>query len=129
MQLRLNSENTWLSRQEMEIATSCLEKDSIVTLNNCSISLDKYRYVDAPSHRGFAFDIMEFTLTPSQVDAYLHRIGLPQKYFPSSIPPIDLAYITALHVHHITSIPYETSVYITPESIMSRSSRQCYTTR
>lgn len=50
---------------------------------------------------------MEFTLTPSQVDAYLHRIGLPQKYFPASNPPIDLAYITALHVHHITSIPYE----------------------
>jgi len=50
---------------------------------------------------------MEFALTPSQVDAYLHRIGLPQKYFPASNPPIDLAYITALHVHHITSIPYE----------------------
>jgi len=50
---------------------------------------------------------MAFTLTPSQVDAYLHRIGLPQKYFPASNPPVDLAYITALHVHHITSIPYE----------------------
>lgn len=46
-------------------------------------------------------------LTPTQVTAYLDRINLPKKYYPENKPTIDLAYITALHVHHITSIPYE----------------------
>jgi len=46
-------------------------------------------------------------LTPIQITAYLDRINLPKKYYPESKPTIDLAYITTLHVHHITSIPYE----------------------
>lgn len=50
---------------------------------------------------------MTDSLTPAQITAYLDRIGLPKKYYPENNPLIDLAYLTALHVYHITSIPYE----------------------
>jgi len=46
-------------------------------------------------------------LTPAQVTAYLDRITLPKRFYPENNPTIDLAYLTALHVHHIVSIPYE----------------------
>lgn len=54
-------------------------------------------------------------LSPEQVDAYLERIRLPRKYHPSSSPVHDIAFLTALHVHHISSIPYENlSIHYSP---------------
>ncbi|KAH8671907.1 hypothetical protein BGZ60DRAFT_23020 [Tricladium varicosporioides] len=47
--------------------------------------------------------------TPSQVRLYEAHISLPQQFrTTSSSPPIhNLAYLTALHIHQISSAPYE----------------------
>jgi arylamine N-acetyltransferase len=47
------------------------------------------------------------TFSPSQLEAYFNRINLPQKYRPASSPSLDSTLLTTLHIHHITSIPYE----------------------
>jgi arylamine N-acetyltransferase len=47
------------------------------------------------------------TFSPSQLEAYFNRIQLPTEYRPASSPPLSLKFLTALHIHHITTIPYE----------------------
>ena len=52
---------------------------------------------------------MTSAYTPSQISAYLHLIGLDPSYHPSANPPpkLDLFYLHMLHLHHISTIPYE----------------------
>ena len=45
--------------------------------------------------------------TPAQVAQYLARVGLPASFHPSAHPVLDLAYLTRLFVHQITTFPYE----------------------
>jgi arylamine N-acetyltransferase len=50
---------------------------------------------------------MASAYTQDQIPAFLAHIDLPQKYHPSDNPVQDLNYLTALHVHTISTIPYD----------------------
>ncbi|KAF2440667.1 arylamine N-acetyltransferase 2 [Karstenula rhodostoma CBS 690.94] len=50
---------------------------------------------------------MASSLSPEQLSAYVHHIGLPAKYHPANKPIHDLAFLTQLHVHTISTIPYD----------------------
>jgi arylamine N-acetyltransferase len=50
---------------------------------------------------------MASAYTPMQILAFLHYIRLPEKYYPANMPSHNAAFLTALHVHTISTIPYE----------------------
>lgn len=52
---------------------------------------------------------MASAYSPEQITAYLQHIHMPPSYFPSHnpAPALDAAYLHALHVHTISTIPYE----------------------
>lgn len=52
---------------------------------------------------------MASVYTPAQLSLWEHYVSLPQKYrhTTTSSPPLDIAYLTALHTHQITTFPYE----------------------
>ncbi|PVH97916.1 arylamine N-acetyltransferase 4 [Periconia macrospinosa] len=50
---------------------------------------------------------MASVLGPDALLKFIHHIGLPAKYHPENQPKLDLAYLTALHVHTISTFPYE----------------------
>jgi arylamine N-acetyltransferase len=41
------------------------------------------------------------------LNAYAKHIELPAKFRPENNPQLDIRLLTALHVHHISTIPYE----------------------
>ncbi|KAH6668880.1 arylamine N-acetyltransferase 1 [Halenospora varia] len=45
--------------------------------------------------------------TPSQIALYESHISLPTRFHTTSSPPLDITYLTALHIHQISSAPYE----------------------
>lgn len=45
--------------------------------------------------------------SPEQISEYLSLINIPAEFGLDSDPRPDLAFLTALHIHHITAIPYE----------------------
>lgn len=45
--------------------------------------------------------------TPSQIQQYVDHIGLPEKYHPQNDPARNIELLTALHIHQISTIPYE----------------------
>lgn len=45
--------------------------------------------------------------TPEQLSLYEDLIQLPSRYRHHNRPDLGLAYLTALHVHTISTIPYE----------------------
>ena len=51
--------------------------------------------------------IMASVLTSEQLSEFLRYIGLPQRYHLESDPPRDLAFLKALHIHTISTVPYE----------------------
>ena len=50
---------------------------------------------------------MASAYTPSQIPAFLEHVRLPSKYHPINTPPRDLAFLTDLHTHTISTLPYE----------------------
>jgi arylamine N-acetyltransferase len=50
---------------------------------------------------------MASAYTPVQIDAFLQHIQMPEKFYPVNKPAHDVAFLTALHVHTISTIPYE----------------------
>jgi len=50
---------------------------------------------------------MPSTYTPAQLDAYEDYISLPPRFRRASKAPLTAEYLTALHVHQISAIPYE----------------------
>lgn len=44
---------------------------------------------------------------PEQILQFLQYIGIPKRFHPDNHPPLDIAFLTALHSHFITTIPYE----------------------
>jgi arylamine N-acetyltransferase len=50
---------------------------------------------------------MASALSPQQVSAFLDYIQLPTKYRSENNPILNLEYLTALHVHTISAIPYD----------------------
>lgn len=65
--------------------------------------------------------------TPSQLSAYLTLIGLPREYWPSSNPTLNIAMLTALHIHAISTHPYENlSLHYTPSISVSLDPQDIY---
>lgn len=63
---------------------------------------------------------MASALSPDQIQAYVEHIGLPAKYHPSADPQRDLAFLTALTVHVISTIPYDNlSLHYSPTKKIS----------
>ncbi|KAF2737818.1 arylamine N-acetyltransferase 4 [Polyplosphaeria fusca] len=67
--------------------------------------------------------------TPEQISAYCRYIELPERFHPENDAPRDLAFLTALHVHTISTIPYENltlhyskahSISIEPEHLFQK---------
>ena len=50
---------------------------------------------------------MASAYTPSQIAQYESHISLPTPFHSTSSPPLNAAYLTALHIHQIAAIPYE----------------------
>jgi arylamine N-acetyltransferase len=50
---------------------------------------------------------MTSAYSPEQISEYVRYIELPKKYHPENNPTKDLKYLTALHVHTISKIPYD----------------------
>ena len=50
---------------------------------------------------------MASAFTHGQISEYLKYIKLPQEWHPSTAPTLTLDYLTILHVHQISTIPYE----------------------
>jgi arylamine N-acetyltransferase len=50
---------------------------------------------------------MASAYSPAQISEYEEHISLPPRFKTSSNPPLDAAYLTALHIHQISSVPYE----------------------
>lgn len=67
--------------------------------------------------------------SPEKLEAYLSLIDLPKKYRPDANPARDLAMLNALHVHAISTHPYENlslhyspsiNVSLKPEAIYNK---------
>jgi arylamine N-acetyltransferase len=46
----------------------------------------------------------------AQIEQYEEHVSLPLRFRNASNPPLDAAYLTALHIHQISSVPYENLV-------------------
>lgn len=50
---------------------------------------------------------MASVFSQDQVETILSYLQLPEKYHLKNKPPRDLAFLTALHTHMLSTIPYE----------------------
>lgn len=50
---------------------------------------------------------MASAYTPLQIAQYEKYVSLPLQYRQASKPELDIKYLTALHVHQISTVPYE----------------------
>ncbi|KAF7927008.1 uncharacterized protein EAE98_006392 [Botrytis deweyae] len=50
---------------------------------------------------------MSSAYSSEQIDLYEEYISLPSKYRRGNNPALTLDYLTSLHIHHISTIPYE----------------------
>jgi arylamine N-acetyltransferase len=62
---------------------------------------------------------MASAYSPSQIAQYEEYVELPHQFRLASKPSLDIAYLTALHIHQISSVPYENLIlhYSTTHSI------------
>lgn len=61
---------------------------------------------------------MPSAYTPTQLSTYLTHISLPPHLHPSHTTPprLDLPFLTALHTHQLSTIPYENlSLHYSPD--------------
>lgn len=50
---------------------------------------------------------MASAYTQAQASQFLGHIQIPQRYHLENNPPRDIAFLTALHTHFISTIPYD----------------------
>jgi arylamine N-acetyltransferase len=50
---------------------------------------------------------MASVYTSDQIEAFLRHIQIPNEYYPANKPVLNAAFLNALHVHTISTIPYE----------------------
>lgn len=55
----------------------------------------------------YCLSTMDLSLSPGELERYFDHIGLPYKFQVQQKPPLDITLLTALHTHHISTIPYE----------------------
>jgi arylamine N-acetyltransferase len=53
---------------------------------------------------------MASAYTPAQISEWETHVSLPARFHSSQKPPLNLEYLTALHVHQIAAVPYENLV-------------------
>jgi arylamine N-acetyltransferase len=65
--------------------------------------------------------------TTEQISVYLELINLPKRFWPAANPPLDLELLTALHVHSISTVPYENlSLHYSPSREISLEPQRIY---
>jgi arylamine N-acetyltransferase len=50
---------------------------------------------------------MTSAYSAAQIERFLSLIELPSKYYPSNNPVLDEALLNRLHVHMVSTVPYE----------------------
>ena len=50
---------------------------------------------------------MTSAYTEEQIDNYLSYISIPERYHRRANPARDVEFLTALHIHQISAVPYE----------------------
>jgi arylamine N-acetyltransferase len=50
---------------------------------------------------------MASAYSSEQIEQYEQYVELPNRFHQASKPDLDIAYLTALHIHQISSVPYE----------------------
>jgi arylamine N-acetyltransferase len=50
---------------------------------------------------------MASAYSSEQIEKYEQYVELPDRFRHASKPSLDIAYLTALHIHQISSVPYE----------------------
>ncbi|KAI9653653.1 MAG: N-terminal acetyltransferase [Bathelium mastoideum] len=59
---------------------------------------------------------MASAYSPEQIDRYLDYVSLPSEYRRSAKPALDLDFLSVLHTHQLSAIPYENlSIHYNPE--------------
>ncbi|KAI9713969.1 MAG: N-terminal acetyltransferase [Bogoriella megaspora] len=70
---------------------------------------------------------MASAYSPEQIDRYLEYISLPPKYRRNASPPLDLDFLSTLHSHQLSAIPYENLViHYNPEHKNSLDTQDLY---
>ena len=71
---------------------------------------------------------MTSAYTPAQIRAFLDLIDIPQKHLRDGSPSRDLEFLTNLHTHTISTLPYENLSlhYSTTNRIISLEPRDLY---
>jgi arylamine N-acetyltransferase len=65
--------------------------------------------------------------TPEEVQKYLDVIQLPKKFHPENKPALNLEFLTALHVHQISTMPYENlDLHYSAKKEITLDPRHCY---
>jgi len=50
---------------------------------------------------------MKSAYTDEEIDQFLSFIGIPEEYYTANCPRRDLDFLTALHSHMLSTVPYE----------------------
>jgi arylamine N-acetyltransferase len=50
---------------------------------------------------------MASAYSSAQIEQYEEHVSIPLRFRKASNPSLDAAYLTALHIHQISSVPYE----------------------
>lgn len=71
---------------------------------------------------------MASAYSPEQIDIYEKYISLPSKYRRKNNPPLTLDYLTSLHIHQISAIPYENLLlHYSPDHLVSLDPQELFT--
>ncbi|CAD6444976.1 1af300d4-301c-40f7-9d3c-26640c0373cd-CDS [Sclerotinia trifoliorum] len=71
---------------------------------------------------------MASAYSPSQIDIYEEYISLPTQYRVKNNPALTLEYLTCLHMHQISSIPYENLLlHYSPDHSVSLDPQKLFT--
>jgi arylamine N-acetyltransferase len=65
--------------------------------------------------------------TSDEIQKYLDVIQLPKKFHPANNPPLNVEFLNALHVHQISTIPYENlDLHYSTKREIKLDPRHCY---
>lgn len=70
---------------------------------------------------------MNLAYSIEQIDDYLDYISLPSRFHRNANPPLDLEFLSSLHMHQLSAIPYENlSIHYNPEHKNSLDPQELY---
>jgi hypothetical protein len=79
-----------------------------------------HQSVDTSSRFKMASDYAASAYTAAQLEEYESHVGLPSRFHQSAKPALNVEYLTSLHVHQISSVPYENlTLHYSEEHVVS----------